>query len=142
MANRIADEPAFNWWVPHTLRKRNRILSKIKSKYWRTSHKFGIRLPHSVEEAVEIDRITETDFWTKAINKEMTKVKVAWKHHEGHTPDDVRAGKATDLIGFQEIGCHMVFDVKMDFTRKARFVAGGHTTETPSNITYSSVVSL
>jgi hypothetical protein len=29
----------------------------------------------------------------------------------------------------------------MDFTRKARFVAGRHTTEAPSSITYSSVVS-
>ena len=29
----------------------------------------------------------------------------------------------------------------MDFTRKARFVAGGHTTETPGSTTYSSVVS-
>jgi len=29
----------------------------------------------------------------------------------------------------------------MDFTRKARFVAGGHMTETPSSLTYSSVVS-
>ena len=29
----------------------------------------------------------------------------------------------------------------MDFTRKARFVAGGHTTETPESITYSNVVS-
>ena len=37
----------------------------------------------------------------------------------------------------------MVFDVKMGekFRRKARFVAGGHTTETPSTLTYSSVVS-
>jgi len=35
----------------------------------------------------------------------------------------------------------MIFDVKMDFTRKARLVAGGHMTETPSSITYSSVVS-
>ena len=35
----------------------------------------------------------------------------------------------------------MIFDVKMDFTRKARFVAGGHTTETPTALTYSSVVS-
>ena len=34
----------------------------------------------------------------------------------------------------------MIFDIKMDgkFTRKARFVAGGHP---PSSITYSSVVS-
>ena len=31
--------------------------------------------------------------------------------------------------------------MKMDFTRKARFVAGGHTTETPVGICYSSVVS-
>jgi hypothetical protein len=29
----------------------------------------------------------------------------------------------------------------MDLTRKARFVAGGHTTETPSSITYSSIIS-
>ena len=29
----------------------------------------------------------------------------------------------------------------MDFTRKARFVAGGHMTEPPVIITYSSVVS-
>ena len=34
----------------------------------------------------------------------------------------------------------MVFDIKMDFTRKARFVAGGHTTEAPASMTYSSVV--
>jgi len=44
-------------------------------------------------------------------------------------------------IGSQWIPCHMVFDVKVDFTRKARFVAGGHKTETPKSITYSSVVS-
>ena len=29
----------------------------------------------------------------------------------------------------------------MDFTSKARFVAGGHTSEAPASITYSSVVS-
>ena len=35
----------------------------------------------------------------------------------------------------------MIFDVKMNFTCKARFVAGGHLTNNPSTITYSSVVS-
>jgi hypothetical protein len=39
------------------------------------------------------------------------------------------------------IPCHIIFDVKVDFTRKARFVAGGHKTEAPKGITYSSVVS-
>jgi hypothetical protein len=40
----------------------------------------------------------------------------------------------------KHIPCHMIFDNKMDFTRKAHFVAGGHVTDPPSNITYSSVV--
>jgi hypothetical protein len=36
----------------------------------------------------------------------------------------------------------MIFDVKMsDLSRKCRFVAGGHTTEAPASLTYSSVVS-
>ena len=34
----------------------------------------------------------------------------------------------------------MIFDVKMDLTRKARFVAGGHQTDPPKESTYSSVV--
>jgi hypothetical protein len=37
----------------------------------------------------------------------------------------------------------MIFDVKMeDFRHKARFVAGGHTTDTPHAMTYASVVSI
>ena len=44
VTNNIAHEPAFNWWVPTVLRKRHRIVAKVK-RYWRTTHKFGIRLP-------------------------------------------------------------------------------------------------
>ena len=90
--------------------------------------------PHLVKEALEIDQATGTDFWRKALNKEMSKVKVAWEVREGITPEDVQSGKVLALIGYQEIGCHVVFDVKMDFSRKARFVAGGHTTEAPDRL--------
>ena len=45
------------------------------------------------------------------------------------------------MIGYQEIQCHVMFDVKVDFTRKAWFVDGGHTADTPGSITYLSVVS-
>jgi hypothetical protein len=83
-----------------------------------------------------------TDHSQRALNKEMAKVKVVWNAHDNTTPNDVRSGKAKDMIGFQEIGCHIVFDIKMDFTRKARFCAGGHTTNTPVVMTYSSVVSM
>jgi hypothetical protein len=139
VANQIHDEPAFNWWVKHVLRHRRRIIGKVKNKYWLTTHKFGVRLPHTVDEALRIDKDTGTDFWQKAIGKETTKVKVAWEAREDLDIEEVRKGGA--LVGYTEIRCHMIFDVKMDFTRKARFVAGGHMTDTPSSITYSSVVS-
>ena len=45
--------------------------------------------------------------------------------------------------GYQEINCHLIFDVKMgqNFHRKARFVIGGNMMETPNTLTYASVVS-
>jgi hypothetical protein len=140
VVNCIAEEPAFKWWVSHTLCKLNRIISKVKSNYWKTMHKFGCKLSHSVAEALEIDRLVGTDLWMWAINKEMAKVKVAWEACDDLTPEEVRAGKVRDMIGFQEIGCHIIFDIKMDFTRKVRFVASGHMTDTPAVMTYSSVV--
>ena len=62
VANDISDEPAFNWWVRDTVRHRYRIVAKVKSKYWRTSHKFGIRGPKTAKEAYEIDRQSGSDF--------------------------------------------------------------------------------
>ena len=78
------------------------------------THKFGICLPKSVKEALQIDCITNTDFGRKAINKEMSKVKVAWAVHDGHPPQQICEGKASDFVGYHEIGCHMVFDIKVD----------------------------
>jgi hypothetical protein len=140
IANGIEHEPAFHWWVKHVLRRRDRIIAKVKTKYWRTTHKFGIRIPKTVEEALELDRTNGNDFWAKAIEKEMSKVRVAFEKLNVSV-DEMRQGKFKP--GYQEIKCHMIFDVKMDgnFTRKARLVAGGHMTEAPASITYSSVVS-
>jgi hypothetical protein len=70
VVNRLVEEPAFKWWVPHVLRRWDRIISKVKSRYWKTTHKFvGIRLlPNkTVKKALEIDKATDTDFWRKVI---------------------------------------------------------------------------
>ena len=69
----------------------------------------------------------------------MRKVKIAWEVRNDLVLNEVRKGK--QLVRFTEIACLMVFDVKMDFTWKARFVAGGHLRDDPTTITYSSVVS-
>lgn len=44
------------------------------------------------------------------------------------------------LVGSKFICCHMHFELKLDLTRKARFVAGGHMTDQLAYLTYSSVV--
>lgn len=139
--NKIDDEPAFAWWVPYVIRKRERIIAKTKTKYWRTSHKYGVRLPKTVAEALELDREVGSPYWENAIKKEMGKAKVAYEEVPDVKPEEVRKGEVPELTGFQEITCHIVFDVKMDFTRKARFVANGAMTETPVGLCYSSVVS-
>ena len=120
--------------VPFVLKKRNIIISKVKTKYWKRTHKFGIRIPKSVQEAKLLDEQNGNTLWMDAIKIEMKNVRIAFEVYEGNIKD---------LRGYQHIDCHMIFDIKMgeNFRRKARMVAGGHMTETPSSITYSSVVS-
>jgi hypothetical protein len=130
--NNLQDERALEWWVTTTLKKKKSFFKAVKARYAKRSHKFGIRVPKTVDEALAIDRETNTNFWHNAIQKEMKKNRIAFK-----SLDD---GEKVP-IGFKWIRCHMIFNVKMDFTREARFVAGGHMTDPPSDITYLSVVS-
>ena len=48
-ARGIDKEPAFEWWVPHTLKKRQVILSALKKRIRKTTHKYGNEIPTSVE---------------------------------------------------------------------------------------------
>jgi hypothetical protein len=76
-----------------------------------------VKLPHSVQEALQIDKESGTDFWWRATQKETSKVTVALEYDESMTPEQLRQAR-TAYVGFQEIRCHMIFDVKMDLTRK------------------------
>jgi len=127
----IHNLPGFRWWVPQTIKRKSRIINNIKTRFKKKTHKYGIQVPLSVEEAYQIDRETNTDFWHQAIMKEMKNNAVAFRFlEEGeHIP-----------VGSTWIPFHMIFDVKCDLTRKARFVAGGHWTQASSQLTYSTVV--
>ena len=59
VASHIDQEPAFVWWVPHVMRKKEAIISKVKSAYWLTTHKYGIKMPKTVEEALKLDKENE-----------------------------------------------------------------------------------
>ena len=47
-SRRIHTEPAFAWWVPHTLRKRDAIVLQVRAHTRKITHKYGIKLPTSV----------------------------------------------------------------------------------------------
>ena len=77
--NRISLEPAFTWWAPDVLNKRNNILAKIKSKYWIRTHKYGIEIPKNVKRAKEIDKFNQNTLWWDAIMKELRNVRTAFE---------------------------------------------------------------
>jgi hypothetical protein len=129
----LEDAPAFVWWVPHVLKKRSRIIAVITERYHKRIHNFLIEVPKSWDDCVILDKENDTTLWQDAVRKEMKNFRI-----EFQILNDGDAITPT----YQDIRCHVIFDVKMeDFRRKARFVAGGHTTDTPHDMMYASVVS-
>ncbi len=66
----VDHEPAFNWWVPHVLKKRDQIISLVKKcnpRFLKRTHKFGIEVPKTVKVALDIDRRNGNTFWADAI---------------------------------------------------------------------------
>ena len=122
VANKIDDDQFFAWWMHYVFKKRDRIIAKAKNKYWRNTHKYGVRLPKTAAEALELDRQTGHPLWENYLKRDMNKEEISYEEVEGCTTGEVRRGEVDELKGFQEITCHIVFDVKMDFTRKARYV--------------------
>ena len=132
VATGIDTEPAFCWWVPYTLRKRDAILAAVRLRARKRTHKYGIELPYTAEEALELDKKNGNDFWEKAIAKEMRNNAIAFQILE--SDENVP-------VGWTLQSGHMVFDIKMDLTRKARWVLDGHKTPDIDGSTFAGVVS-
>jgi hypothetical protein len=132
VTNKIEHNPAFVWWVPYTLKKRDHFVAMAKACKVKKGIKFGVEVPTTVERTLAIDRETNTDLWAKAIEKEMLHVFPAFKILD--------EGQDAPLMS-KYIRCHMISDLKLDLTHKACFMAGGHMTDPPTSLTYSSVVS-
>jgi len=137
VAQGIHKEPAFNWWLPHVLRKRDSIIHKCVTRMRKSNKmKFGIMIPDSIQDAYKLeDAENGNTYWQDSIKLEMDSI---MKYKTFRVLDDDERMP----VGFQEIKCHLIFDVKFDLQRKSRYVAGGHLVrDQPSYNTYSSVVS-
>ncbi len=108
--NEIDHEPAFASWVPHVMKTQEHVISAMKShsQCWDRHQKFGIPLPKSPTEAIQMDKENGNDLWAKAMEKELLNVDIAfdWKE-EGEQPPP----------GYQKIPFHFVFDVKIQLVR-------------------------
>ena len=132
VANRIDDEPAFKWWVRYTLRKRDHIIASIRSRVLKKTHKYGIEIPTSIEHARALDTANGNTLWMDALAKEMYNVSVAFEILEDNAPLPP---------GWTPRTGHLVWDLKMDFTCKARWVKDGHRTPSPETSNFAGVVS-
>ncbi len=79
--------------------------------YLKKNMKFGIKVPTSVDHALEIDKCNGNTLWADAIVKEMKDVRIAFKclNHGKRVP-----------LGYKWITCHMIFDIKIEDFRKGR----------------------
>ena len=53
--NKLSDEPSFRWWVKSTLKGRNKLIHKFKTKKTTKNIKFEVEVPSMVEEALRLD---------------------------------------------------------------------------------------
>ena len=56
VAKNTDDEPDSVWWVHYIFNKLDRIIAKDKTKYWRKTHNYGVRLPKTAAEALKLYR--------------------------------------------------------------------------------------
>ena len=104
IANNLDQEPAFNWWVRKVIKKKDRIISKVKTRVRKTNkYKFGVGVPSTVQEALRLVRENDNDLWATAIEKEMNNSRVAFQLLDR---DD------KPPVGFKKIKCYLKFDVK------------------------------
>jgi hypothetical protein len=68
-----------------------------------------LELPKTVKRALEIDAETNKTFWRDVLHREMSGIEpVIEILPEGSQPP----------VGYQNITGHLIFDIKMDITRK------------------------
>ena len=66
---KIDKEPAFFWWVPHTLRKKSCFLSKVKALLHKNNLKIGIEVLHNIKHALLLDKTNGDNAWRNTISK-------------------------------------------------------------------------
>ena len=61
------------------MKKRKNTIAKIRSRQSKANLKYGIQIPSTETEAIELDKANGNNLWYKAIQKEKTTVLIAFQ---------------------------------------------------------------
>jgi len=86
-----------------------------------------------IQNAIDLDRKNGDTFWMDSLAKVMRNLNVAFEYLE--------LGEKAPPGWFKALGHIIVFDVKMNFTWKARWVKDGHKTPDSTTSSFAGVVS-
>ena len=132
VAHKIDKHTNFHWWDPYTLRKRDTIVYDVNACVKRVTHKYGIEVPRTVKEFLAFDDHRGNHLWQDVLDKEMSKLRVAF---------DILDENQHDPPGYSKASVHIIFDVRMTLERKSRWVKYGHRTPEHNHSTYAGIVS-
>ena len=124
-------QPAFSWWVHQTLKVRDKIVVAATRRMRQSKFKFGVEVPRDLDHVKKLDTDNGNTFWMDALKLGMTNLVCGL-----HILDDDEVVP----VGWKQSSGHLIFDIKMDFTRKARWVKDGHKTPKFESSTFAGVV--
>ena len=101
----------------------------MKARVKKRTRKYGLSIPPTVEEAYKLDKQNGDSHWRDVVMKEMENI--AFRVLDPSERVSVRHSR---------LKVYLVFDIKLDLTRKACLVADGHLTPDPVDSTYAGVV--
>ena len=124
-ARDVDNEAAFAWWVAYTLCKHDVILSAVRSRLRKTTHKYGIEIPKDVNHAMELDCKNGNMMWKDALAKEMFNIGVAFEvlEHGQKVP-----------AGWSMVTGHLVWDIKDGLYAKGNVGPGQPQDARPSQV--------
>ena len=107
------------------------IIAAANKRVQQSNYEYGHEVPISVNEAFALDKEAGMDRWRRAMEKEMANAMIAF---------EILEDSVAMPVGWTLAKVHLVFDVKMDGTFKARLCKDSHLTEDPSGSKCAGVV--
>ena len=137
----LLDQAKWKWAYKYVKndQKMQRMLRQMnlaKKRKVGIKYQFGIRVPRTIKEAYELDKLNNDTAWADAIEKE---VRLLYDLFECFKLVPENEGPPE---GYNKIPLLWAFAVKYDGRRRARCVAGGHKTPDLDEDLYSGVVNL